>query len=82
LISEVRIFHGLASFYRCFIKDFSILVVPLNEVVKTSIVFKWAEEQKMTFAILKEKFCSALVLTLPDFTKAFEIECDGIVKGI
>ena len=36
----------------------------------------------MTFAILKEKFCSALVLTLPDFTKAFEIECDGTVKGI
>ncbi|RDX77959.1 Retrovirus-related Pol polyprotein from transposon opus, partial [Mucuna pruriens] len=33
-LSDVRSFHGLASFYRCFVKDFSTLTSLLNEIVK------------------------------------------------
>ena len=33
-MSEMRSFHGMGSFYRRFVKDFSTLASPLNEIRK------------------------------------------------
>ena len=50
-------------------KKFSTLATPLNEVVKKSIGFKWGKEHELIFVLLKEKVCSAPVLTLQKHLK-------------
>uniref|UniRef100_A0A151UI19 Transposon Ty3-I Gag-Pol polyprotein n=1 Tax=Cajanus cajan TaxID=3821 RepID=A0A151UI19_CAJCA len=42
-VGEVRSFHGLASFYRIFVKDFSTFASSLNELVKKNVPFIWGE---------------------------------------
>ena len=81
---NVRSFHGLASFYRRFIKDFSTIAAPLNDLVKKNVVFKWRGMQENAFNLLRNKLSNASLFVLPSFYKTFEIGCDacGLVISV
>ena len=62
-IKEVESFLEFTNFYRQFIKNFSHMAKPLNEL-KGKKEWKWGEEQQKAFEELKEKITSQLVLAL------------------
>jgi hypothetical protein len=73
----VRSFLGLAGFYRRFVKNFSTIVAPLNELTKKEVPFPWGTRKENTFDMLKDKLTHAPLLQLPNFNKTFELECDA-----
>jgi hypothetical protein len=56
IIFEVRSFHGLASFYRKFMSNFSGICAPiLDTITKKHKYFNWTSKAEKIFRVLKEK---------------------------
>ena len=80
-IHEIQSFHGLASFYRWFIKGFSTIMSPITDCMKQGEFVRTKAAAK-AFNKVKQKMTKALVMRLPDFTNPFEVECDALGIGI
>ncbi|XP_028556143.1 uncharacterized protein LOC114581024 [Dendrobium catenatum] len=78
---EIRSFHGLANFYRRFIKGFSIVMAPITDVLKQP-QFSWSTAQQESFEAIKSALSTAPVLSLPDFEKPFMVDTDASTVGV
>jgi hypothetical protein len=78
-LTELRSLLGLANFYRWFVLGFSHIAWALGRVTKGGgrENFVWGKEQQRAFDDLKNRFCSAPVLSLPDLQQPFDIETDA-----
>ncbi|KAL4318204.1 hypothetical protein GQ457_18G013820 [Hibiscus cannabinus] len=81
-IREVRGFLGIVSYYRKFIKDFATIAAPISDLLRKGVQFEWTVEAQSAMDSLKQCLSSTPVLSLPDFTKPFQVETDASGIGI
>jgi hypothetical protein len=83
-LTQLWSFLGLAGFYRRFVRDFSTIAAPLNDLTKNGVLFYQGAAQEHSFNTLIDMLTHAPLLQLPNVGKTFELECDasGITIGI
>lgn len=91
---QVRSFLGVASYYRCFIKNFASIAKPLTYMLKCDngktsagqskkIPVNLDEKQIATFEKLKSILSSEDVMLLyPDYQKPFDLTTDASSSGL
>lgn len=90
----IRSFLGLASYYRCFVKDFAKIAKPLTDILKgengkmratqsKKILIRLQENQLNAFHKLRDILSSEdVILMYPDFKKPFDLTTDASSHGI
>jgi hypothetical protein len=80
--TEVQAFMGLAGYYHHFIKNCSKIAEPINRTLKKDFAFKWMDEAKSAFGLIKAKLCEAPVLARPSFKRTFKLHTDACRNGL
>ncbi|GFQ65885.1 retrovirus-related Pol polyprotein from transposon 17.6 [Trichonephila clavata] len=76
-VHELRRFLGLCTYYRRFVKGFSLITKPLHRLTEHKRPFIWTEECEVAFTSLKEALTSAPILFYPDPVKQFILDTDA-----
>ena len=80
---QLRRFLGMTGWYRRFIANYAGLSSDLTDCLKgNKNTFELTEQAIKAFEVLKDALISAPVLTNPDFSLPFQIQCDASTTGI
>ena len=81
-LRDVRSFLGLCSYYRRFIRNFSVLAAPLFELTKKGRAFEWDDACQEVFEHLKRVLTTTPILALPKDEGLYILDCDACDLGI
>ena len=74
-------FLGLVGYYRCFCRNFSTVVAPLTNLLKSKVEYVWSPECQSAFQNVKALICNAPVLAAPQWDRVFKLEVDASAVG-
>ena len=84
-VTTVWQFIGLASYYGCFVPNFSTVAAPLCTLTKKNSVFKWTPKRQLAFNHLKGMLVTLHILPYPKFGPeaefVWEMDASGIGLG-
>ena len=75
-LKELQSFLGFCNFYRWFIKDYSKITKPLNQLTGKE-EWKWGAEQQTTFNTLQKAIMEQPVLAIPVDDEPYRVEADS-----
>lgn len=59
-----------------------MIVVPLTQLTRKVMVFRWGSEQQAAFETLRQRLCEAEILALPEGMDDFLVYCDAFISGL
>ncbi|GBN94891.1 Retrovirus-related Pol polyprotein from transposon 297, partial [Araneus ventricosus] len=81
-VHDLRSFHGLCTYYRRFVRNFSAIARPLHKLTAARSNFNWIEECEKSFNSLKQALITSNVLTYPRTDKEFILDTDASIERI
>ena len=79
---QVRSFLGFCSYYRKFVKGFSLIAKPLFVLTENLTKFFWNEECQQAFEKLKQNLISSPILSFPTVDGEFILDTDASNHGL
>lgn len=81
---DIRSFLGLAGYYQRYIPRYSEIASPLTDALRKTEpqMVKWDEAKEHAFSTLKKALMSQPVLSAPDYSKPFILQCDASDRGM
>ncbi len=81
-VTEVRQFLGFCSYYRRFVKNFSMIAKPLTDLTKKESALEWTDKCQDAFEELKAALTGSPVVAYPQDTGSFILDTDASDTGI
>jgi hypothetical protein len=68
---EMKDVLGTANYYRKFVKDYSTVAAPLNNLLRNDVAWYWSATCKKAFDMLKVRLTEAPILRRLDYLRLF-----------